>query len=113
MVDVNMLAVASARHNIAALGIAHARALPSDALQGVASQRYDLVVTNPPFHTGKTIDYEAAHTFIAHARDVLMPDGRLVVVANAFIPYERLISDVFRRVSTLARNNRYQVLVAQ
>jgi 16S rRNA (guanine1207-N2)-methyltransferase len=113
MVDVNLLAVASSQHNIVTLGVTHVRAFASDALSAVADQRYDVVVTNPPFHTGKTIDYEAAHTFIAHARTVLVPGGRLVVVANAFIPYERLIGEVFGSVATLARSNRYQVLVAQ
>ncbi|CAA9363521.1 MAG: hypothetical protein AVDCRST_MAG93-7799, partial [uncultured Chloroflexia bacterium] len=52
-------------------------------------------------------------TFITHARTVLVPGGRLVVVANAFIPYERLIDQVFGSVATLAHNKRYQVLMAQ
>ncbi len=111
MIDVNMLAVASAQRNIA--GITNARALPGDALQPVADQRYDLVITNPPFHAGKSIDYVAAHAFIAHARAVLVPGGRLVLVANAFIPYAKLMTEVFENGTALANDRRYQVLVGR
>jgi 16S rRNA (guanine1207-N2)-methyltransferase len=112
LVDNSLLAVAAASRNVADLGLANARVLPSDALTAVANERYDLIVTNPPFHTGKAVDYDAAGAFIAGARELLNPRGRLLLVANAFIRYERAMQETFGSVETIAENDRYHVLQA-
>ncbi len=112
MVDVSLPAVGAAARNIAAAGLTNARALPSDVLVAVAGERYDLIVTNPPFHAGKAIDYDASQAFIAGARDLLTPRGRLIVVANAFLRYERAMQERFGNVETLAESRRYHVLQA-
>ena len=110
LIDNSLLAVAAAGRNVADLGLTNARVLPSDALMAVAGERYDLIVTNPPFHTGKAVDYDAAGAFIAGARELLTPRGRLVLVANAFIRYERAMQETFNSVETIAENDRYHVL---
>jgi 16S rRNA (guanine1207-N2)-methyltransferase len=112
LIDVSLPAVAAATRNIEAAGLANARALPSDALDAVAGERYDLIVTNPPFHAGKAVDHDAALAFIAGARALLAPRGRLIVVANAFIRYERAMQELYGQVETLAENRRYHVLQA-
>lgn len=113
MVDVNLLAVLSARENIARNGVAAARALPSDALSEVVGNRYDVIVTNPPFHAGKAVDYDVAQTIIRHAHGLLDPGGRLLVVANKFIRYDRLMGELFARVRVVAETGRFHVLEAQ
>ena len=110
LIDNSLLAVAAAGRNVADLGLANARVLPSDALAAVANERYDLIVTNPPFHTGKAVDYDAAGAFIAGARELLTPRGRLMLVANTFIRYERAMQETFGSVETIAENDRYHVL---
>ncbi len=113
MVDVNLWAVAAARENIAGNGIPNARAFPSDAFSAVGDKRYHLIVTNPPFHTGKAVDYEVAHAFIEGARHVLAPGGQLMLVANKFIRYDRLMRAQFdEHVECLAETGRYHVLLA-
>ena len=69
-------------------------------------------MTNPPFHAGKRIDYDAALAFIAEARGRLTPRGRLVVVANGFIRYERAMREAFGNAEIIADNRRYQVVQA-
>lgn len=110
LIDNSLLAVAAAGRNLADLGLANARVLPSDALTAVAGERYDLIVTNPPFHTGKAVDYDAAGAFIAGARELLNPRGRLLLVANAFIRYERAMQETFNSVETVAENDRFHIL---
>ena len=112
LVDANLLAVASTVENLSRLGITNARALPSDVLSAVAGERYTLIVTNPPFHAGQPVDYQVAQAFIQQSRDALEVGGRLLLVANRFIRYERLIENEFRRVSRLADTSRYHVLEA-
>ncbi|MEM8532879.1 MAG: class I SAM-dependent methyltransferase [Chloroflexota bacterium] len=112
MVDVNTLAIAAARENIRRNGCTNSRALVSDGLHMVHEQ-YDLVVSNPPFHVGKSIDYDIAHALIADARRVLVPDGTLLIVANVFIRYEELMRSTFKKVDCVAENGQYRVLMAR
>lgn len=110
MVDANTLAVASARRNIEFNEVGNARAFTSDALSAVSEEEYDLVLTNPPFHAGKAVDYEVARAFIEHSRRVLRPGGRLMLVTNTFIRYDRLLKKQFERLECLAETGRYRVL---
>ena len=111
MIDVDLLAVAAAEKNVASHGVSNARVLASDALAAVSDRCYDLVLSNPPFHAGKVVDYAVARTFIEHARYILEPDGKLVVVANKFIRYDRLMSQFFEQVGRLAETPSYHVLL--
>lgn len=113
LVDENLLAVAAAAENIAANGVHNARAFASDAFAAVGERRYDLVVTNPPFHTGKAVAYDAAEAFIAGARQSLNPGGRFMLVANRFIRHDALLRPLFARVETVAEDRSYHVLVAE
>jgi len=111
MLDVSLLAVAAARENIARLGLRNAEALPSDALEAVAGRTYELVLSNPPFHNGKAVDTAMTAAFIAQARALLVPGGRLALVANRFLPYERILAPHFARVEVVATTAAYRVLV--
>jgi 16S rRNA (guanine1207-N2)-methyltransferase len=110
LVDVNLLAIASARENIAGNAISNAEAFLSDAFSAVGDKRYDLIASNPPFHTGKSVDYAVAQAFIEHARSTLKPGGRLLLVANKFIRYDQLMRTTFNAVECLVETNKYHVL---
>lgn len=110
LLDSSLPAIAATRRNIAAAGLANARALPSDATSAVAGERYDLIVTNPPFHAGKGVSYDAAGAFIAGARELLTSRGRLLLVANAFIRYERAMRERYATVEIVAEDQRYHLL---
>lgn len=110
MLDVSLLAVAAARENAARLGLAAATAEVSDALEAAAGRHYDLIVSNPPFHAGQAVDTAIAEAFIAQARALLAPGGRLLLVANRFLPYERQLRPHFARVEAVAQSKAYKVL---
>ncbi len=112
MVDVDLLAVAAARENVALNGLQNAEAFPSDVLSAVQGKRYDLVVSNPPFHVGRAVEYGVAQAFIEDARRVLRPGGQLAIVANKFIRYDQVMRGVFGSVARLAETGRYHVLAA-
>jgi 16S rRNA (guanine1207-N2)-methyltransferase len=113
MIDVSLLAVAAAQENIRLNQAANTRVLASDVLDAVAGQSYDLIVSNPPFHTGKGIDFQVAETFISHAHQLLRPKGRLIMVANRFIRYDRLMTTVFPQTSILAEDSKFHILSAR
>ncbi|HJZ48346.1 MAG TPA: methyltransferase [Roseiflexaceae bacterium] len=109
MVDVNLLAVAAATENIARAGIANARAFASDGVPEGSARRYDAVISNPPFHVGRSIDYDVARAFIERATRALMPGGQLILVANQFLRYDQVLRPAFEQVICLASNRSYNV----
>jgi 16S rRNA (guanine1207-N2)-methyltransferase len=109
MVDVSLLAVAAASENIARNGIANARAFLSDGVPEDTAERYDVVATNPPFHVGKSTQYDIGRAFIERARPALKPGGQFFLIGNQFIRYDQLLRSAFERVACLATTRSYRV----
>jgi len=110
LVDVDSLACECARASLALNGVANAEVVLGDGLDAVADRRFTLVVSNPPFHVGHATSLAVAQAFIRQAYKALRPRGRLVLVANRFLPYNRLMGQVFGSVEMLAGTRSYHVL---
>ncbi len=82
-----------------------------DVTRGL-SQRYDAIVSNPPFHQGRADLPELGRAFIVSAAEALLPDGRLLIVANRHLPYEAILSARFRDVRTLVMQEGFKVIEA-
>lgn len=109
LTDVDVMAVAAATATLAVNNVTNGTVRPGDGLIGV-SGRFDLIASNPPFHNGKQVDTGAAEAFMRDARAALTRHGRLLIVANRFLPYERVLRAYFAHVVRLADDGRYQVL---
>ena len=57
------------------LSCRNCEALYSDGLEAVVDREYDLLITNPPFHSGKGTDYTMTHSLISQSLDVLSRGG--------------------------------------
>jgi 16S rRNA (guanine1207-N2)-methyltransferase len=112
MVDVDLLAIASARKNVAAYQLSNVRCLAGDGLSPVADQRYTHILSNPPFHSGRSVNYRVTDEFIAGSGRLLEKGGQLTLVANRFIPYEKTLERYYRKITRLAETSRFQVLSA-
>ena len=112
MVDADTEAIRSATRTAEAAGVPNVTVLPSDVAAAVIDQRFDVVVTNPPFHTGKATDLELPLRFIHDAWTVLEPGGRLYLVANRTLPYERAIQERFGNLAVVHDGPRFKVLTA-
>ncbi len=112
MTDVNLLAVAAARRNAGLAGVP-VEVVAGDVYGGLGERRFDLIASNPPFHQGKVVDYDMPQRLIAQASEHLAPGGRLVLVANAFLPYDRLMRERFGNVEVLGATRQYRVLSAR
>lgn len=112
LVDADVRAVESARRTLAANGVANAEVLLSDCASAVLDRRFDVVITNPPFHQGVGVDYEVARQFVRDTARVLRRGGRLFLVANRFLRYADLIRETFGAVDVAYADNRYHVLTA-
>ena len=83
-----------------------------DALSRVDAESLDLVLLNPPFHDGTTVDATLVQGLLDSAARVLRPGGQLWFVHNSHLRYrtevERRVGDVEQR----ARDRRFTVLRA-
>jgi len=112
LVDADADAVRCARQSATAAGLPQVEVRASDVADAVGEELFDVVVTNPPFHIGKTIDLTVPRAFIDAAYRHLAPAGRLYLVANRTLPYERLIEERFGEVRTAHDGRRFKVLGA-
>ena len=76
-------------------------------------ERFDLVVCNPPFHQGFSVDRDLTDHFLRATKRLLTPRGRALFVVNAFIPLERKAALHFSRVDEVARNEGFRLLQLQ
>ncbi|MEP6990529.1 MAG: methyltransferase [bacterium] len=112
MLDADVEAIRSATRSADANGIAGYRAIASDVASAVRGERFDVVVTNPPFHVGKATDLDVPRQFIADAWDGLRDGGRLFLVANRTLPYEQAVRLRFGNVTNVHDGSRFKVLTA-
>jgi len=87
-----------------------AHAIWSDALTHSGS--YDVVVSNPPFHTSRAGDPDLGRGFIATAARILNPRGTFFMVANRHLPYEADLNAKFAQVEELDGSGAFKVFRA-
>jgi len=85
-IDVSASAVSSTLLTARANGV-EVDARRGDGLHAVAPASVDLIVSNPPFHTGGAKDSTPALRMIEQASRALRPGGELWLVFNAHLPY--------------------------
>ncbi len=113
MVDASLAAVATSQQAVVESGLSNVQVVPSDGVQAVQTQRFDLVATNPPFHQGGLQTADIAESFIRGAVQVLRPQGRFYLVANRFLKYEHTLRAYFQQVEEVGGNTRFKVMRAQ
>ena len=112
LVDVDAYALWSARRNAALVDGVDVTVAPSDVLSDV-SGRFDLIVSNPPFHDGAATSSRFIQTLAGAAGRHLGRKGEVWIVANRFLKYEPLLGDAFRHVDVMADDGRYRVFRAK
>lgn len=72
----------------------------------------DFVVMNPPFHSGKDAKSALGISFIKTAHQALKRYGQLYMVANAHLPYEHTLDELFHKSEIIAKANGFKVIQA-
>ena len=108
LVDSNIRAVSCAEENLRRNRICNAVARVGDARIWDRRKKFDLIVSNPPFHDGNT----AAHPLIEGALGALRPGGRLMLVVMRPAAYLKHIRRVFGQGKITAQKDGYVVLEA-
>lgn len=84
----------------------------SDVTTGLP-QRFDAIVSNPPFHQGRADLPELGRAFIRAAANALLPQGRLWLVANRHLPYEAALARHFNEVREVIVQDGFKVIEAR
>ena len=72
-------------------------------------QRYDVIVTNPPFHVGRHQERTQAEAFATVAAQRLSSTGVFLMVANRHLGYAEPLSDRFEEVDVAWEDGRFRV----
>ena len=84
-----------------------------DLLAEKVARRYDAIVMNPPFHKSRAAEPEIGVGMIRAAAAALKPGGRLLMVANRKLPYEKVLAAVFSRHAEIAADGLFKVFSAR
>lgn len=109
--DIHAMALASAERTLAENGLS-GDVVASDVFSDIQG-RFDLIVSNPPFHDGVDTAYRAVEALIAQAKQHLVRNGELRLVANAFLPYPDLLDRAFGHHQVLAKSTKFKVYSAR
>ena len=85
----------------------------ADATMPLPGLQADLVVMNPPFHTGRKGQPGLGIAFIRTAAALLRPSGQVWLVANRHLPYEAAIAASFRRYEEIAGTAAFKIFRAE
>lgn len=74
---------------------------------------FELVLCNPPFHTGFDVDSALHHRFLQAANNKLTKHGTAYFVVNSFLPLEKKATEHFKKINLLANNGKFKILQFQ
>ena len=111
MSDIHAMAIASSKRTLAENAL-EGEVLASDVFSHIEG-RFDLIVSNPPFHDGVDTAYQAVENLILQAKNHLTKGGELRIVANAFLPYPDLLDRAFGKHEVVAKSTKFKVYAAR
>lgn len=106
MVDSDVRAVRLCQENVEANSVPNAHIVLSDITLDLPDLHFDLVVSNPPTHSGKDV----LSGFVTESYDVLRPGGSLYVVVNRLLSIREMIAETFGTVEQVNRRKGFIIL---
>lgn len=104
LLDADAVALAAARENVPG-----GRTILADRMGAVGDTRFDLVVSNPPYHRGKAEDRRILEALVRESPEHLRSGGALVMVVQRRFPVGEALGASFRRVEVLGEDATYRV----
>lgn len=100
-------ALACARKNLSQKAVFHWH----DVTIGLP-EKYDHIITNPPFHSAQLKDLDLGRAFLTTAAASLKRGGILYLVANRQLPYEAHLDSLGLRSRIHEENHAYKVIIS-
>lgn len=111
--DNSAAACVSATATVAANGLqARVSVVQDDGLQSQPEASADLILFNPPFHTGAAVHEETSYRLFADAAHALVDGGELWVVANSHLMYRPVLERIVGPTRQAAKTPKFTVFVS-
>jgi 16S rRNA (guanine1207-N2)-methyltransferase len=104
-------AARSARETMAANGL-DVEIRHEDTLNSIPDASVDLIVLNPPFHSGGPVSTDIAQAMFVVAARKLKPGGQLRTVWNTHLGYKRPLANLVGPTNEIFRNAKFTVTVS-
>lgn len=108
LTDNNAAALITASANCKHLNIA------ADVIAGDAGEylpkHFDLILCNPPFHQGFSVDGDLTDKFLRNTEKLLTENGVAYFVVNQFIALEKKALPFFKQINLIAQNKSFKVI---
>ena len=107
LLDADAVALEAARRNVP-----QARRVLGQGL-GAVEGRFDWIISNPPFHQGKSESQEVVRALVTGARDRLSARGRVSLVVQRRLPVGPMLRNAFGGATVLAEGTVHRVWEAR
>ncbi|HDS1736611.1 class I SAM-dependent methyltransferase [Pseudomonas sp. BP8] len=111
LLDVDAFAVASSRLTLAANGL-EAEVISGDGIDA-APRELNVILSNPPFHSGVHTNYQASENLLKKSAEHLRSGGELRLVANTFLRYQPYIQAALGNCRTLIEEQGFRIYQAK
>jgi len=111
LLDVSALALASAQESLMLNGLS-GHVFPSNSLSKV-NEKYQHVVSNPPFHQGVKTHYQASEEFLAGINKKLEKRADITIVANSFLRYQPIMQEHIGNTQVISKAQGFTIYQAQ
>lgn len=111
--EADFASLEAAKANLADIQSPPVRFFWHDLVGEPVAERYDAIVMNPPFHLGRRAEPELGQAIIRTAISSLKSGGRLFLVANRQLPYEKTLAGAVSEIREIAGNGTFKVLAAR
>jgi 16S rRNA (guanine1207-N2)-methyltransferase len=109
LIDSDIRATRLAERNLKLNDVENAEVVLGDGFRDLPPKaRYDVIVSNPPTHSGR----EVLDEMVAGAYKALKPRGQLYLVINRLLSLRREVEQVFGNSTTAAREKGFVVIRA-
>ncbi|WP_299183625.1 methyltransferase [uncultured Neptuniibacter sp.] len=85
------------------------RVIAADCADGI-TEGFDLIVCNPPFHAGFSVDGDLTDRFLKAAHNRLNERGIACFVTNLHIPIERKAATLFHQAECIMSNGNFKLV---
>ena len=106
--DNNIAAVELCRQNFSRYKLSGRVVL--DDCAATIEDSVDLVLCNPPFHQGFSVEGDLTRKFVESAKRLLNVGGRALFVVNSFIPLEKKAAGIFSEIQVVANNGSFKLV---
>ncbi|MBA4500781.1 methyltransferase [Marinobacterium marinum] len=107
--DNNAAALRACRYNLDQAGLQQAEVIAADAGDRL-SPGFDVLLCNPPFHSGFSVDGDLTDRFLHAARRLLSAKGSACFVVNQHIPLERKAIGLFADIHTHLDSGQFKLV---